>query len=343
MARYQNGTLRPSQDESVSDQLRAVRNGYLMDGGVPVSGNYMDAISEQLRAGFGPPPTPTVGYAATAEYVYPSKKMVTGAALASADLRRELSKPSYSSPAEEYHRQLRALKGLGAGDGTSAADYGYTGDDAPSSVAAPGAIVSPLAIRIAGDFGLQAEIAQALVDGDADKARDNAAKLVAAYGADLAAYDSSNAGAQFQYVSCLRSEAGDYRIFGGFQPEKCSTIVSGPGAATGATSGGAPFDWNKLVGDVTGIVTALVGGATATPAQQATVDAAINRLRMSGQPVPAACNPPNQYTPQCAQAIAMAAQQQQQAASSNTALYIGLGVAAIIGIALFAMKKPSAA
>jgi hypothetical protein len=117
MARYQNGSIRPSQSESISDTLRGVRSGYLMADGVPVSGNYVDAIRGELRGGFGPPPTPSVGFAATAEYVYPSQKMVTGAALAGQVLRESL-KTSYSSPAAEYHRGLRALKGLGAAAGS---------------------------------------------------------------------------------------------------------------------------------------------------------------------------------------------------------------------------------
>lgn len=339
MARYQNGTIRPSQAESVSDQIRGVRTGYLMAGGVPVTGNYTDAIRDGLRGGFGPPPTPSVGFAATAEYVYPSQKMVTGASLAGAQLRAALSQPSYSSPAADYHRGLRSLRGLGATDpdfvGPPEPEDADTGAGSDS-----GAAVSQLAIQLSSEFDLQAEIAQAIVDGakgDADKARNAAAKLSAGFSGDLAAYLKAGPGAQYQYRACLRSEASDFGLlgFGGFQPEKCSALLGG---ASGAASAGTSFDWGALGNELVKLATGAVAKYT-QPAQTNPIDAALNRLRLSGQQVPAACTTPNEHTPACAQALY--ALQTGGASSSNTALYLGLGAVAIVGLALFMSKRPA--
>jgi hypothetical protein len=343
MARYMNGSIRPSQSESISDTLRGVRSGYLMADGVPVTGDYVDAIRGELRGGFGPPPTPSVGFAATAEYVYPSKKMVTGAALAGQMLREAL-KTSYSSPADEYHRGLRSLRGLGAGDGSSASDYGYE-PEITDTQRKPA--VSPLAIRLAADFDLQAEVAEAIAagaEGDEEKARDAAAKLVAGFQTDLAAYLKANSGAQYQYRACLQSEASDFSwggLFGGFQPEKCSALVSGlaPGAGGGSSGGGTAFDWGKLGNELLALVGVGVKQFT-QPAQTNSIDLALARLQREGKMAPLECAAPNQHTPACASALYAL---QTKPSSDNTGLYIGLGVAAVAVLGYFALSRKKSA
>lgn len=118
-------------DTSVSAQVRAAKRlGALVDAGVPVTGDYTDAIRNAAGFAFGPPRLPGQGYAA-ASYSYPSKQMVVGATLAGTPivsppprlgLPKLVMRPGMpervisSSPSEDRKRILSTLMGLGALD-----------------------------------------------------------------------------------------------------------------------------------------------------------------------------------------------------------------------------------
>lgn len=114
-------------DTSVSAQVRAAKQlGALIDNGVPVSGDYTDAIRNAAGFAFGPPRLPGQGYAA-ASYSYPSKAMVVGATLAGAPIvappprlgpPKLVMRPGLpervisSSPSEDRKRILSTLQGM---------------------------------------------------------------------------------------------------------------------------------------------------------------------------------------------------------------------------------------
>jgi hypothetical protein len=363
----------------VSDRLRGVRSGYLLDGGTPVTGNYVDAVSDQLRAGFGPPPTPSVGYAATAEYVYPSQKMVTGAALAGAMLRGALAGPSYSSPANAYHAGLRGLRGLhGVGDKfTITAGMNATQAIAAAKTACGTEVSLADLLRMtgassdrnikagtytcdiggagagaAGDTGsLPDDIAQVLLslqrEGkiDGDDVTDYADRIIRGEAAALTAYDKATTQQKNAYKSCVREEASK----AAFLPTNfanCRDLV-GLAAEPGI------LDWLAEAA-------AAAGAVTAEGAKLA-IDAGIQKLQSAGKPVPTACSP-SKYNAGCAGAVlaAVSALDRETGGNSNdrlpgytppgsesdnTGLFIGLGVAAIavIGILAVVMSKKQSA
>lgn len=120
-------------DTSVSGQVRAAKAlGALIDSGVPVSGNYTDAIRNAAGFAFGPKRLPKQGFAA-ASYSYPARQMVVGATLSGTPIvammptnaspraaaprlatkggiRGQIS----SSPSEDRRRLISTLMGLGA-------------------------------------------------------------------------------------------------------------------------------------------------------------------------------------------------------------------------------------
>jgi hypothetical protein len=380
MARYRNGSIRPSLPESVSDRLRGVRSGYLVAGGVPVTGNYVDAIRDGLRGGFGPPPTPTVGYAATAEYVYPSQKMVTGAALAGQMLRESLAQPSYSSPAAEYHRGLRGLRGLGASS-TFTVRSGMNATQAVQALNAacggPYGLADLLAATgarsattvPAGTFacpgtsgadtgggatvpaprglpaGVNAAIDANLSAGEIDREEAAAQKqtLLSEEAETLAAYSKATAQQKAAYEACIRDESNDLL-----------TDFSACRDRVGGTVG--PSAWDAFVDGLK----AIGGGAAEVTAEASkfAIDAGIQKLQSAGIGIPAVCAT-NKYSAGCAGAVAAALsaldKSQQtlppsytppRGESDNTGLFIGLGVAAVavIGILAFALsKKPASA
>jgi hypothetical protein len=65
---------------SVSDAVRGQKEGFLVNDGIQVAGDYTTALRKKV-GGVAAPPMPDVGYSA-ASYSYPSAKMRTGAALA---------------------------------------------------------------------------------------------------------------------------------------------------------------------------------------------------------------------------------------------------------------------
>ena len=126
---YING-LGANADTSVSGQIRAKKA--LMDMGVPVSGDYTDAIRQAAGFAFGPKRMPKQGYAA-ASYSYPAQQMVVGSTLSGQPIVAPPSDPRpparvaprlvtrggirgqiSSSPSEERRRLLSTLQGLGA-------------------------------------------------------------------------------------------------------------------------------------------------------------------------------------------------------------------------------------
>lgn len=126
-----------NMDTSVSAQYRAIKQlGALRADGVPVSGNYTDAIRNAAGFAFGPPRLPKQGYSA-ASYSYPSQQMVIGATLSGTPIvnrqpvvssspnaprfatRSGGQGPRYqiiTSPSEDRRKMLSTLMGLGALD-----------------------------------------------------------------------------------------------------------------------------------------------------------------------------------------------------------------------------------
>lgn len=70
-----------AKGESVSDQVKRLRDGFLVADGVQVAGDY-DTVIRAQKGGIPAPRTSKVGSFAQQSYKYPSQKMVTGAALA---------------------------------------------------------------------------------------------------------------------------------------------------------------------------------------------------------------------------------------------------------------------
>jgi hypothetical protein len=132
-----------NMDTSVSARHRAQQAlGALIDAGVPVSGDYTDAIRNAAGFAFGPKRLPKQGYSA-ASYSYPAKQMVVGATLAGNPIINpqptRASSPNApkfvtrgggqgprgqisSSPSEDRRRLISTLMGLSAID-YSGIDY----------------------------------------------------------------------------------------------------------------------------------------------------------------------------------------------------------------------------
>lgn len=126
---YING-LGANADTSVSGQVRAKKA--LMDMGVPVSGDYTDAIRQAAGFAFGPKRMPKQGFAA-ASYSYPAQQMVVGSTLSGQPIVAPPSDPRpparaaprlvtrggirgqiSSSPSEDRRKLLSTLQGLGS-------------------------------------------------------------------------------------------------------------------------------------------------------------------------------------------------------------------------------------
>jgi hypothetical protein len=123
-----------NMDTSVSARHRAQQAlGALIDNGVPVSGDYTDAIRNAAGFAFGPKRMPKQGFMA-ASYSYPAKQMVVGATLAGNPIVNpqptRASSPNAprfvtrgggqgprgqisSSPSEDRRRLISTLQGLG--------------------------------------------------------------------------------------------------------------------------------------------------------------------------------------------------------------------------------------
>lgn len=132
-----------SIDTSVSAKTRATKA--LMDMGVPVTGDYTDAIRQSAGFAFGPKRMPKQGFAAS-DYSYPSRQMVVGATLAGTPIVAPAPPPSRPtitkrpgmplsvglSPSEDRRRMLSTLQGLAGGLGyvakqVSAGKWALTG------------------------------------------------------------------------------------------------------------------------------------------------------------------------------------------------------------------------
>lgn len=135
-SRPMNGLSKASNvDTSVSARVRSQKS--LRDAGVPVTGDYYDAIRQAAGFSFGPKRMPGQGFAA-ASYSYPSRQMVIGATLSGTPLvnavpprASQLSPrprfatrsggegPRYqmiTSPSDDRRKMLSTLMGLGAMD-----------------------------------------------------------------------------------------------------------------------------------------------------------------------------------------------------------------------------------
>lgn len=88
----QGGPVMVEGQTSLAAAVRAQKDGFLVDDGVQVAGDYTDAIRAEAGGGIAPPSMPKVGYSA-AGYNYPSAAMRTGAALGS--VRRGLPTASF--------------------------------------------------------------------------------------------------------------------------------------------------------------------------------------------------------------------------------------------------------
>jgi hypothetical protein len=340
MARYTNGTIRPSQAESVSDSLRAVRTGYLLDGGTPVTGNYMDAISDQLRAGFGPPPTPSVGYAATAEYVYPSQKMVTGAALAGQMLRESL-KTSYSSPASDYHSTLRGLRGLGAtvdaggckatvqaGDGPYQVQQALKAVGITMTLDQVRAVITRNNVISVGTYDIPAQFCGTATSGGSGSTGTTAPPVKGlpkgvndAIEANFKSGKISRERADEQKLTVLSEEAETLAAYNKSSRqqqlayETCIADESDDAYVLGFSGFGpancrdrvgvalAPSGWDQFVQSLKDIGSGVV--AVTGEGVKFTIDAGIQKLQSAGAGVPSACSP-NKYTAGCAGAVAAA-------------------------------------
>ena len=137
-----------NMDTSVSARHRAQQAlGALIDNGVPVSGDYTDAIRNAAGFAFGPKRLPKQGYAA-ASYSYPAKQMVVGATLAGnpiinpqptrasspnapkfvtrgGSIRGQIS----SSPSEDRRRLISTLQGLAAAEFREDSTHIYADSD----------------------------------------------------------------------------------------------------------------------------------------------------------------------------------------------------------------------
>jgi hypothetical protein len=75
---------------SVADLVRAQREGFLMADGVQVAGDYTTELRAE-KGGIAAPRMPSVGFPAAQSYKYPSRKMITGAALAATPEARDFT------------------------------------------------------------------------------------------------------------------------------------------------------------------------------------------------------------------------------------------------------------
>jgi hypothetical protein len=91
-----------SGSTSVSDMVRAQREGYLMADGVQVAGDYTTEIRAQ-KGGIAAPRMPSVGFPASQSYKYPSRKMITGAALAATPEARDFTSSRRPLPTASFN------------------------------------------------------------------------------------------------------------------------------------------------------------------------------------------------------------------------------------------------
>lgn len=87
---------------SVSDLVRAQREGFLMADGVQVAGDYTTEIRAQ-KGGIAAPRMPKVGFPAAQSYKYPSRKMITGAALAATPEARDFTATRRPLPTASFN------------------------------------------------------------------------------------------------------------------------------------------------------------------------------------------------------------------------------------------------
>lgn len=87
---------------SVADMVRAQREGFLMADGVQVAGDYTTEIRAE-KGGIAAPRMPRVGFPAAQSYKYPSRKMITGAALAATPEARDFTSSRQPLPTASFN------------------------------------------------------------------------------------------------------------------------------------------------------------------------------------------------------------------------------------------------